>query len=281
MKKILFPTDFSNNAKNSFKYALNLSKYLNTSITSMHVQNGERSWYDAYLTESIMPGFKKRMSTDYELFLMEAQKNRDMATGISAPNIELNYALREGNLVDEILKIADEDENDLIIMGTTNENDFRKSLLGSNTIRVIKKSKKPVLVVPENVPFKEVKKIAFALPLDQWEEEVILKAEAFARELDAKLFCFSVIEPIEFDKLDEQKKKMDIYKFEFRNYPNVQFDIVENYSLFGGINEYISQHEVELLGVHYVKKGKIQHFFGGNNVENITLATELPLLILK
>jgi len=280
MKKILFPTDFSDNAQNAFKYTLHLSKLLSSSITSMHVQDGA-SRYHAYLPENVMAEFRKTMSQDYELFLIEAQKNRSEAASVGISNLEIDYELKEGKVVEAILTTAEENKTDLIVMGTKDEASLRKYLWGSNTIKVIKHGNLPVLVVPENASFRPIKKIGLALPPNQWEERVILQAEEYARILGAQLCCFSVINPNEPSKLNKLKQKMKIYEFEFRNYENIDFQIVENYSLFGGINEHLNANEIDLLSIHYVEKGRFEHMFGGNHVEGITLGTEMPLLVLK
>lgn len=280
MKKILYATDFSDNAKNAFQYALNLSQAFGSNITAIHVQE-KGNPYHAYLPNSVQEHFLKTMTQDYELFLKEAQSLRQSASAAGMPNLDVHYELKEGSPVKEIIETAEEQKSNLIVMGSKGITNLKKLFLGSNTIRVIKRSEVPVLVVPEGVTFRNIERVALALPPREWEEGAIMEAQDFAKKLKAKLICFSVVPPDEIEKIERLKQKMDIYQFEFRNNQNIEFHAVEDYNLFAGIRTFLKEQTIDLLGIHYIKKSRIEHFFGGNHVEDITLGTNMPLLIIK
>jgi nucleotide-binding universal stress UspA family protein len=55
----------------------------------------------------------------------------------------------------------------MVIMGINESNALDQFLVGSTTLKLIKKHISPVLIVPENVVYKDINKIAFASDLEQ------------------------------------------------------------------------------------------------------------------
>lgn len=64
-----------------------------------------------------------------------------------AENVEVESVLLEGDPASEIVDFAEENNIDLIVMGTHGRTGFQKFLLGSVAERVVRHSKKAVLVV--------------------------------------------------------------------------------------------------------------------------------------
>ena len=61
--------------------------------------------------------------------------------------LTVESVILEGNPADEIVKFAEENDIDLIVMGTLGKTGIQRFLLGSVTENVIRHSKKPVLVI--------------------------------------------------------------------------------------------------------------------------------------
>src|SRR5690606_33198076 len=73
----------------------------------------------------------------------------------------IHNVIRQGNVVDEIVAFSEEQAVDLILIGTKSKHNYWEYLFGSITTRLVKKSVKPVLIVPEGLWFEPPKKIAF------------------------------------------------------------------------------------------------------------------------
>ncbi len=63
------------------------------------------------------------------------------------PNLKISAKIVEGNPADEIIKIAKDENSDLIIVGNKNHSGIHKFFLGSVSDDVIHSSEIPVLVV--------------------------------------------------------------------------------------------------------------------------------------
>ncbi len=70
-----------------------------------------------------------------------------METSGKAENVEVESVILEGSPAHEIVNFAEENDIDLIVMGTHGKNAIERFLLGSVAENVVRHSKKAVLVV--------------------------------------------------------------------------------------------------------------------------------------
>jgi len=74
---------------------------------------------------------------------------RDLVKELEADDVECEYLLRDGKPSEIILKLSDEINADLIVMGTNGKDSLSDFIMGSTAQNVIQRSKCPVLVMPE------------------------------------------------------------------------------------------------------------------------------------
>jgi nucleotide-binding universal stress UspA family protein len=76
--------------------------------------------------------------------LLEEERTR-----ITSEGVRIETAIRQGgDVAREILAEADDQQADLIMMGTHGRSGLRRFLIGSVTERVLRRARRPVLVVP-------------------------------------------------------------------------------------------------------------------------------------
>ena len=142
MKRIILPTDFSDNALHAIRYALLLFKeeectfYLMNTYTPAVYQTeyllhspGQIGMGDIYQSESQeqLENLQKKLET-------ENKNPKHSFMTHSAFNI----------LVDEVSTMAENEEAHLVVMGTQGASGAKEIFLGTHTVHVIKKSKIPV-----------------------------------------------------------------------------------------------------------------------------------------
>ena len=71
--------------------------------------------------------------------------------GDAPSGVREQRAIPEGPIVDVILRHADDDQAQLIVMGTHGRGGFQHAVLGSVTEKVLRKAKCPVMVVPPHL----------------------------------------------------------------------------------------------------------------------------------
>lgn len=159
-KRILVPTDFSKNALNAVRYALDLYAKLNCEFYFLNVFR-----LDSYSTDSLIipePGSgayesaKAKSEEGFVKLLNMVELHHD--------NPKHSYhTISSFNFLSECLKqtIAEKDI-DLVVMGTQGASGTKGVIFGSNTVNTMEKvTECPVMAIPEDVRFSTPKEIVF------------------------------------------------------------------------------------------------------------------------
>ncbi|MDJ0984515.1 MAG: universal stress protein [Desulfobacterales bacterium] len=164
VKKILYATDLSENARYAFAYAVSLADLYKASVTMIHVLPEVPALLDqsviGYISEDRWKEIKSQQVDEAKEALIgkrrdhlaikealhqfsEDVKQQQAGDGFTTDDI----IVQRGNPVEEIIKSAEEIKCDLIVMGTHGQSTLEDVMLGSTARRVIRRSKVPVLVV--------------------------------------------------------------------------------------------------------------------------------------
>lgn len=135
MEEILVAVDGSDYSEKVFKYAMERAKNLDSDLTFLQVVPG------AFQGESEAEGLKNQIE-EAEKFTEEL-KNRALEEGIDAKAEVITGV----DISIEIVKYADEEEYDLVIVGGKGKSDLGTIHLGSVAEGVAKRSPCSVLVV--------------------------------------------------------------------------------------------------------------------------------------
>ena len=164
VKKILYATDLSENARYAFAYAVSLADLYNAAITIIHVLPEVPELLDqsviGYISAERWEEIKSQQMDEAKealigkrrehLAIKEAlhQFSEDVKQQQEGADFTTDEIVVErGNPVEEIIKNAEERNCDLIVMGTHGQGTLADVMLGSTAQRVIRRSKIPVLVV--------------------------------------------------------------------------------------------------------------------------------------
>ena len=139
--KILLPVDGSIASINAVKYAAKLAKNSRskTSITLLNIH--EKVIFNLakkVVSKEDIDDYLRELS---EKDLKSAQKVLDMA------GIKHSMVIGQGHPSEEIIKLANKEKMDLIVMGVKGRNGFLDVLIGSVAQRVSSVAKQPVLLV--------------------------------------------------------------------------------------------------------------------------------------
>ncbi len=138
-KKILIATDGSEYTKNSIEYGIDLAKNTQAKLHVIYV-------IDTAAFASIP--MDAAWESMYELLKQEGDEaTRYVAEKAEAEGLEVEKLTVEGHPAEEIIKYAEKNSMNLIVMGTLGKSGLDRFLLGSVAEKVVRASKIPVLVV--------------------------------------------------------------------------------------------------------------------------------------
>lgn len=149
-KHILYTTEFSETWKDVYCHAIGIAKQYNAKLTFLYVLNTELIdllTFDVGLARS--PSIDKKFSEAKD-FTANTRKKivRRITSEFGKDSLkDINILVERGNPVKIILKVAEEKQCDLIVMGFKGKANLEDHTIGSTVNRVLHRSKLPVLVI--------------------------------------------------------------------------------------------------------------------------------------
>ncbi|RLG20885.1 universal stress protein [Methanosarcinales archaeon] len=139
IEKILIATDGSEYTEKAIEYGLSLAKLLGAKVYALCV---------ADIAPALSVPLEGSLRPVLELIKNECMEaTSEVRERGEKIGVEVECVVREGKPASEIVKFAEENEIDLIVMGTLGRGGLERILLGSVAERVIRTSKVPVVVV--------------------------------------------------------------------------------------------------------------------------------------
>jgi nucleotide-binding universal stress UspA family protein len=120
IRRLLLPTDFSESARHALGYALSLASVYKAEILLLHVVELLRGYAQA------------------ELAKLADEARRQGAS--------VREQIVEGRAATEILRVAQEEQIDAVVIGTHGRGALSHALFGSTTDRGVRKAPCPVLI---------------------------------------------------------------------------------------------------------------------------------------
>lgn len=202
MKKILFPTDYSDGALNALNYTIEIASYFNARVTvfnSCHMPQAGSTTFMNYND------------------LVREDSERNMKQFIAQSNftqqIELDTKVWIGTTVDDIINEQQNGEYDYIMLGSKGVSGLKEVLIGSTASKVLNYATCPVMVIPPGITFNPFKEILFAADLKKHSKEKFDQLKLLVDTFDAKLDIIHAInESFEIDVPNTLYKSVELNK---------------------------------------------------------------------
>jgi nucleotide-binding universal stress UspA family protein len=146
-QKILLPTDGSKYAEKAAKHAIWIAGMSGAEIIALNVVDTSSlvglpaEDLTVKVTEILKEEGKKSLN-EISQILTDTKKEFDLQNFI-----RITMETKDGSPADEILKAVEEEDIDLVVMGTSGKHGLDRFLLGSVTEKVVRSAKCPVLAV--------------------------------------------------------------------------------------------------------------------------------------
>jgi nucleotide-binding universal stress UspA family protein len=275
MKKFLFPTDFSANAKHALNYGYNLAKQVKANMIICNAiiepaeipQAGLVSWP---MEESgLLQGDSNR-----ELKLLKEQIESKEETISFNPSI--TCISEAGTVTDMINRVGHQNDVGLVIIGTHGSSGLSTLLLGDHSREIIDEINKPLLLVPPAAKIKPVKKIAFATDfIDMVKDlECIQDLITLARPLNAEILITNIF--------DNDKHIAEWFMNELSNKandPHIYYREVKAYRPVSGLDWLCEHGDIDMLAMVHRSHNFIDSLFRGSQTQKMANHIVIPLLV--
>jgi len=272
MKKILVPIDFSECSEHAMEMAAVIANAIKARITVLHMMG---------LSEAVLAKDEAQEYMEAQFYMDLAKKrfetflDRPYLRGIKVDKIVQNY-----KIFSEVNDIAKNHEIDLVVMGSHGLRGIKDFFVGSNTEKVVRTSKVPVLVIKERITDFKIQKIAMAWHYKDEKVSSYRKAKAFADVFGAELDLVYVNLPgSEFLSTKEIEERTSTFMQDTGI--NKEIIIYDDYSVEKGLTNYADKVQADIIAIPTHGRKGLAHFFLGSMGEDLANHAHLPVLTFK
>lgn len=270
MKKILVAIDFTPASQNTMAYAAMLAQTVGAEVDLLHVDtepipvtSGPAPWAATISPKFSASGTNIKKEADALKVKYGIAVTGDVVTGFKSESIAAAAAAIEA---------------DLIVIGR--KSGKHNKWLGSTALKVIRKTTRPILIVPEEKHYEVLKNMILAVDFNEMADstsfeplfEIIKASNASLRVLhvEAKGAELKAAEVPEKLQLGRILSKVDYV------YDKAEFNNIE-----AGIQRFVQDHPADLLVMVAHHHNFIERLSGATHTQAISSELKIPLLVLK
>ena len=271
MKKVLLPTDFSENSKNAINWAMQFYKNEKVTFVLIHSYFSPQSGSSAVV--SINEILRKQAVEDLAKYKNELE---------SKFNNNLHEIITKevyGDVLHAVKSLTEELKDVVVVVGAKGMGAVEEIFIGSNTSAVVKEADAPIFVIPQNVVFKPVQKLALAVDFQEnINQNVLQPLKEILNKTNAVLKVFYV-ENEDGKVSNEQETKITEYLNAQLN-QNTEIIHINDEDPLAGVQKFVHSHNIDSLVTINRKKGFFENLFHKSFSKQVALHTDTPLLVL-
>ena len=277
-RKILLPTDFSNNSWLAINYALQLFKneacdfyLLNAfSATSNLIENVMSTESGGEFYEEAKVKSSKNLSEMLDKLIIN--ENGD-------PKHQFKTISVFNDPIKAIKNIVEQKDIEMIIMGNKGKTNDKGTVFGSVAVYVMEKVRNcPVIVVPESAKHSLPEEIVFPTSYKtHYKRRELSYLTNIAKKCDATIAILHISEENELNKNQVEHKQMLQEIFEEVEYT---FHSISHYSVESSVNIFVESRDSDMVAFINKKHNFFGSILTNPMVKGIAFHSKVPILVM-
>jgi nucleotide-binding universal stress UspA family protein len=282
IRRILFPTDFSDGAARAFPQAAHLADWHDAELHIVHVA-GPQDETDTALPVSLdtLRDWLGQPSGEFSLDALSIVQNQVES---DAPP-------------ERLVAYAEDQDIDLVVMGTHGRRGVQRMLLGSVTEEVVRKAPCPVLTVrtdAEDAPKQAIRRILVPVDFSEASEIAVQHAKEIAQTYGAEIDLLHVVEEVVYpsaygveppyvpsqDVVTRVEKALGSMAREDIGYEHVQISARIGYAPLT-ILDHVESNDIDLIVLATHGRTGLDRMLLGSVAERVIRRAPTPVFIVK
>lgn len=275
MKRILVPTDFSEQSVQALTFAADIARAAHAELYVVHM-------VELPLLQETTFGIQPHPFDPELLAELEgrAVSAFDKIKSEVSNDVQIHFQPVHDYVVPGIRLFIEQNNIDLVVMSTHGASGLGEFFIGSTAEKVARFSTVPVISLPQSYEFRQIKNIVFpnSLTLDQ--DDLIVRLKEIQELTAARLHVLLVNTPLKFfdDKHAQEHLRRFATHYDLKDYTlNVRNHQFER----SGILEFMSEVKGDMLAMATHGRTGLSHFFKGSIAEAVLNRVDHPIWTCK
>ncbi len=285
MKTIAVLTDFSERSEHAAKYALHLAQKIKANVLL----------YNSFLVPADIPTAAAQVAwpvNEYDEIKSDTEKSltklcnklKHEVKSKTMPEIfvpEITCRYQEGIVANTLPSLEGDKNIVLLVAGTHGSDAISTFILGNNCLELIDDTKFPLLLVPENAPIEDIKKIVFATDLDTSDVKYINALAGLAHKFHANILVANVSPETSPDAKHNKTENSFMQQMVLKvNYRRLSYHNIPDQNVKKGLTWVLENEKPDLLVMVHRKSGSLFDFFFKSSItKKIATNINTPLLV--
>lgn len=273
MKRILVPTDFSPLAESALKIAAQLAKKHDGEIFLLHLLDLPLDLADKGSSSQNLPE---------SIFFMKLAHQRFTET-MGKPylkDLKIHETVEFSAAFEGIMEVSQNNNCDLIIMGSHGAEGAKEVFIGSNTEKVVRYSEIPVLVVKHNQEEFDAKKFVYATNLSIETAKSFQQALSFAEKLNVEIDVVFINTPAKFKTSKDIDDRIKSFKSAVGK-GNYHITVQSDKNTEDGILNYARKVKADVIGIGTHGRKGLSRLINGSLSEDLVNHAKRPVVTFK
>jgi nucleotide-binding universal stress UspA family protein len=272
MKNILVPVDYSECSRNAAVYAADLT----------HTYSSTLVFYNAYHILAQISRERYLTSPEIEMHqqaLDELSKFTSPAVQRSAQR-KARYIADGRDVIDGIVKAAEESQAELIVMGINGERSRNRLIPGSNAISCARNSDVPVFVIPQQAKFQNIEKITLACDFASGGLTDYL--HVVKKLTDRFSACINIVTVVKKHKDTEQLQEVIDRMNEANHWRRCSYSthFITSVETEEGLSRFIKESKADVLALMPHQRTWFERIFSHSTTRQMAFNCEIPILAI-
>ena len=271
MKSILVPIDFSQCSKNALKAAIQIAEKTGAVIELVHIYDRPViGFVDLNIDHSKNKEIQSKMD----------QSMKDLIADYNTKNVVLNTTILNDMSLSEIFELPKFKNIDMVVMGSQGASGLKELFIGSNTEKVVRRAKCPVLCLKENQDIFNLNKVVLASNFYKELELIFPQIDSFLKVFGPTYHLLKVNTPNNFETTRYSRRIMDAFanKFKLDNYA---VHVYNDNHVESGILNFSKEINADAIIIATHGRRGLEHFINGSLAEDVVNHAVTPVLSFR
>ena len=258
MNTVIVPIDFSETSFNAARYAVKLL----TNHPEVHI-----TLYHTYEKSDA----EENRSEGLEKLKQELLQDR---------NASISTCIEQGDFLTELEKLARHRSADLIVMGITGKSSLAQVFMGSNSLKMAENKYCPVMIIPSNANYSEIKNVLLATDLKNVVSTTPSAPIKKVLEIfKAKLHIVNVNSQHYIELSENYQAEQQKLKEMFEEY-NPEFYFLRLYDVDDAINKFSEDKNIDLIITINKDHSLVHNFFITSHTKKLAYQSTVPVMVV-
>jgi len=274
MRWYLVPTDFSTAAQNAARFAIELARQHGHGVHFFYAFQPDLDVQSPFLYDS--------MAKLQEMWMekLESWSEALRTESVEFPRDRIRNEVSIGFAAEEIIKLSEEEDYVMIVMGTRGEGGIVGSWLGTVSARVALEAWCPVWLIPIDARLQPFRNILYSSGGDAIEEDMIHQVVRFTRKMESTLHFVHIHNAHGVPEDNVIEKIFDSLGAGAFGDLSYIVEMINGQKVVDELNDYVRQNEVDLLVAVTHHKSFWEKLVRHSVTKDLVLHASVPTLVL-